>query len=119
MFSLFLLHKDLNKSVFFLSGRQSATKQQVQLPFSDHTYCRSKYQALGISISDKQLCAGGNYGSDTCDGDSGNGLMKVVANSWVIEGIVSFGRGCGLEDWPAVYTKVSNYENWIRRNLKM
>lgn len=101
-----------------VAARQSATKQQVVLPFSDHHYCQSKYEALGITVTDNQLCAGGNYGSDTCDGDSGNGLLKLAANSWVIEGIVSFGRGCGLPEWPAVYTKVSNYQSWIIRNLE-
>lgn len=106
---------------FFFStstGRQSTTKQQVALPFSDHYYCQSKYRALGITVTDNQLCAGGIYGSDTCDGDSGNGLLKVAANSWVIEGIVSYGKECGLPEWPAVYTKVSNYQNWIIRNLE-
>lgn len=34
------------------------------------------------------------------------------------QGIVSFGRGCGLDDFPAVYTRVANYEDWIRQKLR-
>lgn len=84
----------------------------------NHNKCVKKYQTLGISISDNQLCAGGNYGEDTCDGDSGNPLMSVASDAWIVEGIVSFGRGCGLADWPAVYTKVSNYDNWIQSKIR-
>lgn len=100
------------------AGRQSATKQQVELPVFNQRECRNKFKELGISLTNDQLCAGGVWGRDTCDGDSGNPLMKIAANAWVVEGIVSFGRGCGLEDFPAVYTKVSNYDNWIRRNMR-
>lgn len=104
--------------LWFHLVRQSATKQHVELPVVDHNECTIKYKMLGISINKNQLCAGGVFGYDTCDGDSGNPLMKIATNGWVVEGVVSFGRGCGLEDTPAVYTKVSNYDNWIQRNLR-
>lgn len=97
IFLIFSIHK----------GRQSNTLQQVKLPIVDQRTCVSKYGALGITVTDDQLCAGGNYGQDTCDGDSGNPLMRVTPEAWVLEGIVSFGRACGLEDWPAVYTRYS------------
>lgn len=98
--------------------RQTAIKQHVELPLYDHDECTRKYKALGISVTNDQVCAGGVFGSDTCDGDSGNPLMKIASSGFVVEGVVSFGRGCGLEDFPAVYTKVSAYDNWIRRNLR-
>lgn len=101
-----------------IAVRQSAVKQHVELPVYDHNDCKNKYRALGISVNKNQVCAGGVFGFDTCDGDSGNPLMKVLPTGWVVEAIVSFGRGCGLEDFPAVYTRVSNYENWIRTNLR-
>lgn len=98
--------------------RQSSIKQHVQLPLYNHNECISKYRALGISVTSNQVCAGGIFSMDTCDGDSGNPLMKVASSGWIVEGIVSFGRGCGLEDFPAVYTKVFNYDNWIRSNIR-
>lgn len=99
-------------------GRQSTRKQEVELPVVNHRMCRNKFKELGISLSKDQLCAGGVWGYDTCDGDSGNPLMKFTAHGWVVHGIVSFGRGCGLDDFPAVYTKVANYDDWIRRNIR-
>lgn len=102
---------------FSILARQTPRKQHVQLPLYDHKTCTSKYQSLGISVSNDQICAGSIEGMDTCDGDSGNPLMKISTSGWVAEGIVSYGRSCG-SDFPAVYTKVSNYDNWIRRNLR-
>lgn len=101
-----------------LIGRQSAIKQKIDLPIVDQRTCENKYSALGIFIDDNQLCAGGIYAQDTCDGDSGNPLMKIKSGSFVVEGLVSFGRGCGLQDWPAVYTRVSSYDRWIKSNLR-
>lgn len=49
--------------------------------------------------------------------DSGGPIMRFRDN-WIIEGIVSFGYLCGLQDWPAIYTKVSAYTEWIDRHMK-
>ena len=49
-------------------------------------------------------------GKDSCQGDSGGGLIcddKLV-------GITSFGRGCGF--YYGVYTKIANYVKWIEEN---
>lgn len=102
----------------FFEGRQSATKQKVYLPLFDQGQCIEQYQQIGIAVDEKQLCAGGVEKQDTCDGDSGNALMKIVSNSWIIEGIVSYGRSCGVAELPAVYTRVSAFEQWIRSNMR-
>lgn len=98
--------------------RQSTIKQHVELPLTDQNDCIQKYRKLGITVTTDQLCAGGIFGYDTCDGDSGNPLMKASTYAFIVEGVVSFGRSCGLEDFPAVYTRVSNYDNWIRSNVR-
>lgn len=33
---------------------------------------------------------------------------------WMLVGITSYGRGCGLPDTAGVYTRVSKYIDWIR-----
>lgn len=53
-------------------------------------------------------------------GDSGSPLMFYDHKKlqWVVTGIVSFGqKKCGVEGFPAVYTNVTNYLNWIEKNI--
>lgn len=64
------------------------------------------------------MCAGGKYAEDSCDGDSGGPLLRASQNYWYIEGIVSFGNRCGLQEWPAVYTRVNSYLDWITDNMR-
>lgn len=93
-------------------------KLKVQVPVVDQEVCRKKYTSLRTEINDTQLCAGGVYAEDTCDGDSGGPLMRSLNNYWLVEGIVSFGRGCGLEGWPAIYTRVASFDDWIRETIQ-
>lgn len=50
--------------------------------------------------------------------------MTTYTNSrgeanWYAAGIVSFGpTPCGFENWPGIYTRVSNYMQWIVGKLK-
>lgn len=64
------------------------------------------------------LCAGWVSGkSDTCGGDSGGGLMclnrKKNRGSYSVQGITSFGDGCGKKKKFGIYTSVFNYVDWI------
>lgn len=90
----------------------------MELPLFDQRKCVEQYRSVGINVGNSQMCAGGVYAQDTCDGDSGNSLMRFASNAWVVEGIVSFGRGCGVENWPAVYTRVASYDQWIRSHMR-
>jgi secreted trypsin-like serine protease len=36
---------------------------------------------------------------------------------FVVVGVTSFGKACGLEDTIGVYTRVSAYVNWIVKAL--
>ncbi len=33
---------------------------------------------------------------------------------WMIAGVTSFGRGCGLPDYAGIYTRVTVYIEWIK-----
>ena len=58
---------------------------------------------------------------DSCQGDSGGPLVfrEFARDPWVQVGIVSFGNIlCGKEGMPGVYTKVSAFMPWIRKNLE-
>uniref|UniRef100_A0A2C9GLQ9 CLIP domain-containing serine protease n=2 Tax=Anopheles arabiensis TaxID=7173 RepID=A0A2C9GLQ9_ANOAR len=100
-----------------LQESRSAVKQKLGIKVYDHARCQEKYATKNSSITTNQLCAGGEYAKDSCHGDSGGPLMKLQ-KVWYLEGIVSYGNRCGLEDWPGVYTHVPAYMAWVRSNIK-
>lgn len=101
-----------------LAGRRSPTKQKLTILIANKPNCVHKYGHEGRTITDNQICAGGNYLEDTCDGDSGGPLMALVNDKWYAEGIVSFGYRCGIEGWPAIYTRVNAYTDWILNSVR-
>jgi trypsin len=52
---------------------------------------------------------------DSCQGDSGGPLFAMPAGGRVQIGIVSYGTGCGLPEFPGVYSEVNNAQirSWI------
>ncbi len=65
------------------------------------------------SITDGMILAGAT-GQDACQGDSGGPLVVPDGNGFYkIAGVVSWGNGCGLANFPGVYARVSFYEDWI------
>ncbi|XP_077300192.1 CLIP domain-containing serine protease HP8-like isoform X2 [Arctopsyche grandis] len=92
---------------------------QARIPVVANSKC-----AIGRrTMSENQLCAGGETKADSCGGDSGgplmhasdvNGVTKIVQ-----QGIVSFGSiACGTIGAPAVYTYVAKYIDWILNEIK-
>lgn len=87
------------------------------MPLLTNEVCRKKLQGKAIGVN--QLCAGGELGKDSCQGDSGGPLMRTHENpvtkqsQWYQEGVVSKGVGCARAGYPAVYTRIDRYINWI------
>lgn len=63
------------------------------------------------------LCVGVlEGGKDTCQGDSGGPLQIILKEPYCmysIIGVTSTGKFCGYANAPAIYTKTSNYLDWI------
>uniref|UniRef100_A0A8C2MDL1 Serine protease 34 n=2 Tax=Cricetulus griseus TaxID=10029 RepID=A0A8C2MDL1_CRIGR len=94
--------------------------REVAVPIVGNNDCEQKYQTNSSLnsktriIKEDMLCAG-MEGRDSCQRDSGGPLVCRWNCSWIQVGVVSWGRGCGLPDFPGVYTRVMNYISWINR----
>ncbi|MBN3313548.1 TMPS9 protease, partial [Atractosteus spatula] len=97
-----------------LSGNQ--TLQEVQLPIIGNRQCGCLSDVVfgANSITANMICAGVlQGGKDSCQGDSGGPVVCKQGSAWVQAGIVSFGNGCARPNLPGVYTRVSQYQDWI------
>ncbi|XP_053170529.1 venom prothrombin activator vestarin-D1-like [Scomber japonicus] len=60
------------------------------------------------------FCAGYIEGrEDSCKGDSGGPLVTLYKETSFLLGIVSWGKGCARPGNYGIYTRVSNYLEWI------
>jgi secreted trypsin-like serine protease len=82
---------------------------------------------IGDALTGNMICAGVATGERTsCNGDSGGPVMMQRADgSWVQVGIVSWGRiplnstqRCGHPELYGVYTRLSNYFDWIGSKIR-
>ncbi|KAJ9579980.1 hypothetical protein L9F63_004363 [Diploptera punctata] len=77
-----------------------------------------KNTTVGEKITDTMLCAY-EFGTDACQGDSGGPLLYEKLPGKVEQiGVVSWGIGCAEPGIPGVYTKMTEYVNWIKENTK-
>nr|CAA72623.1 trypsin-like protease [Arenicola marina] len=66
-------------------------------------------------VSINMLCTAVNVpGRDACQGDSGGPLVINNSGSFQIVGLVSWGIGCATA--PGVYTRVTQFIDWIAQN---
>ncbi|CAH4027315.1 serine protease persephone-like [Pieris brassicae] len=75
----------------------------------------TNWRRLPKGIAQTQICAGDELGRhDTCQGDSGGPLQALTESdgNYRLIGVTSFGRGCA-STVPGVYTRVSEYLDWI------
>lgn len=91
---------------------------KIRLPIVDQYKCRT---STSFKVTDSMFCAG--YGKeivgDACKGDSGGPFAVQFDSRWILLGIVSWGEGCGRPEKYGYYTKVNNYNNWIRKMIRL
>jgi len=99
------------------NSAKSEVLLEVKVPGVEQAACVELFRRLRAQLGSGQLCAGGELGKDSCGGDSGGPLTALgpFGPPHSVVGVVSFGaRRCGeSEDVPGVYTRVSEYLNWI------
>ncbi|XP_066577172.1 serine protease 33-like [Amia ocellicauda] len=89
------------------------TLQEVELPIIGNKQCSCLYEMTSTMLSN-MICAGLlQGGKDSSQGDTGGPLVCKQNSVWILTGIVSFGR----PNLPGVYTRVSQYQDWINSEL--
>lgn len=108
----------------YTEGDASQFLKKATLELVDQQQCNDTYaprpdRRLTRGIVKGQLCASGERVRDACEGDSG-GPIQVQSgptnNMWYVVGVTSFGVSCGSR-YPGVYARVSEYLDWIERNV--
>lgn len=85
----------------------------VEVPIINRRSCNQSYKG---AVTNKMICAG-DKDADACRGDSGGGLVINYKGHKYLEGIVSWGEGCGDRKKPGVYTRIPSYLDWIRAHM--
>ncbi|XP_038067010.1 uncharacterized protein LOC119737019 isoform X2 [Patiria miniata] len=94
--------------------------QEVVLPLIPLENCTAFLQDLYL-ITKYMVCAGYEEGGkDSCQGDSGGPLVcKDSDNRWQLIGATSFGLGCARPGRPGVYSRVSQYLDFIQYHVNL
>ncbi|XP_069056228.1 plasma kallikrein-like [Pleurodeles waltl] len=99
------------------SGYISNILQKAEIPRISNKECQSNYNER--RISDLMTCAGYKAGGvDSCKGDSGGPFACKSEDVWYLVGITSWGEGCARQEQPGVYTKVSEFTDWILQTIQ-
>lgn len=101
-------------------GVSSKELQELTIPIVPLKDCNESYSKLPLvnfpkGITNLFMCAGVKEGGkDACQGDSGGPLVtKLKDMSYVQLGVVSFGYGCAQAGFPGVYTRTSQFTEWL------
>ena len=87
---------------------------QVDLQLMTNEQCIETLSVDNTFVTANMICAAvPEGGKGACQGDSGGPLVVNTGSGIQQVGIVSFGIGCAAADRPGVYTRVSQYKEWI------
>ncbi|XDV11715.1 hypothetical protein PO909_000572, partial [Leuciscus waleckii] len=90
--------------------------QQVKIPIVNNSVCNNTFGGINVSITNDMMCAGLLHkgGKGSCQGDSGSPMASRKGSLWIQSGIMSSSVRCAIPKYPAVYTRVSQYQDWIK-----
>ncbi|XP_036669472.2 serine proteinase stubble isoform X2 [Drosophila suzukii] len=104
-------------------GPLPSVLQEVAVPVINNTICESMYRSAGYieHIPHIFICAGWKKGGyDSCEGDSGGPmvLQREADKRFQLGGVISWGIGCAEANQPGVYTRISEFRDWINQILQ-
>ncbi|KAF5301627.1 hypothetical protein FQA39_LY10674 [Lamprigera yunnana] len=103
-------------------GPLPSVLQQVAVPVINNTVCEAMYRSAGYieHIPHIFICAGWRRGGfDSCEGDSGGPMViQREDKRFLLAGVISWGIGCAEPNQPGVYTRISEFKDWINQILQ-
>ncbi|XP_014909735.1 coagulation factor VII-like [Poecilia latipinna] len=94
------------------NGPTSVLLRRTKVPRIRKQTCKEQ---SGVLLTKNMFCAGYLDGrTDSCKGDSGGPLVTKFKKTHFLLGIVSWGKGCARPGNYGIYTRVSNYLEWIQ-----
>lgn len=112
------------KNTFGSLGQYQTIMKKVQLPVVSNADCQTSLRQTRLgkyfSLSPTFMCAGGEMGKDTCQGDGGSPLVCPInfdSDRYMQSGIVAWGIECGSTS-PGVYTNVAVFRQWVDEMMK-
>jgi len=98
-------------------GQFSFVQRKVDVPIYNRRRCENVMkQELSnrFRLRSGEICAGGEAGKDSCDGDGGSPLVcQSEEGNWHVVGLVAWGVGCAKPDIPGMYVNVYHYLDFI------
>jgi len=112
------------KTSFGATGAWANIMKRIPLPVVDFNTCQTQLRGTKLgpkfALDRSFLCAGGQRGVDTCEGDGGAPLACPIGipseNRYQQSGIVAWGIGCN-EPIPAAYANVALARTWIDQQM--
>ncbi|XP_055594257.1 serine proteinase stubble-like isoform X4 [Uranotaenia lowii] len=103
-------------------GPLPSVLQEVTVPVIENKICEAMYRSAGYieHIPHIFICAGWKKGGyDSCEGDSGGPMVIQRGDKrFQLAGVISWGIGCAEANQPGVYTRISEFRDWINQILQ-
>ncbi|XP_074243522.1 coagulation factor VII isoform X1 [Saimiri boliviensis] len=99
-------------------GAKALELMAISVPRLMTQDCLEQSEKTGGSpnVTEYMFCAGYRDGSkDSCKGDSGGPHATRYRGTWYLTGVVSWGQGCAAVGHFGVYTRVSQYTEWLHK----
>ncbi|XP_064453022.1 putative serine protease 45 isoform X1 [Mirounga angustirostris] len=110
------------KQRFSANSTLTAELQEAEVFIMDNKKCDQIYRKkspiphLVPLVLGDMICAT-NYGENLCSGDSGGPLACEVEGTWILAGVLSWEKACAKAENPGVYTRVTKYSKWIKKQI--
>ncbi|KAL4636286.1 coagulation factor VII-like [Arapaima gigas] len=75
----------------------------------------------GVNITSNMFCAGYFQGGSqpSCRGNDGSPHVTQYRDTAFLTGVVGWGKGCAQPGYYMIFTKVSNFLDWLKEKMKL